>query len=772
MAKKEKTTTSDPLLETARDRLKTCISDESTERAKMEDDLAFCTLDQWDANIRRDRENDPNGARPCLTIDKINQYIVQVVNDERQNKPAIKVRPVDDASDVDTAKVFQGLIRHIEDQSNAQVAYLTAGEWAVKVGLGYFRILTEYENEKTSNQKICIKRIPNAFNVYLGPHDMPDGSDAEYGFIFEDMPIEDFKRLYPGKKVAKEDFDALGDALEWRQEDTIRVCEYFYADYANLPEAELEDGSKRPVTKRTMKWCKFTGAEIIDKRDWPGKYVPIVEVVGRESFVKGKRILWGLVRPAKDSLRMNNYWMSAITEKIGLAPKVPFIGAEGQFEGRENEWRKANVENRAYLQYKPIDINGNALPPPQRVAPAPVEAAMIQMTGLIERDVKASLGMYKAAVGDTDPQQSGRAILALQRESDTGTLHFSDNLSISIRHAGRILIDLIPKIMDTKRIVRLLEEDGTINTVQIDPDSPQAKLANGVKSIYNLGVGEYDVTITTGPSYNTKRMEAAEAMLKITEGKPEVLQIMGDLMFKSMDWPMADQIAERFKKLLPPVLQDPKEGQMPVPPQVQMQMQQMQQALQMASQRIQELEAGERPAMAKVAVQEKEAAAKHALALKEAENDAKAAIYKANLDAKTKVVVAQIAAKQSGDEALIEAENAANIAFMQTVSERDMADSDRAADMANAEADRTVEAQNAEADREMAGESESPKPAPNLREFMGGMAKMVSQVAQQNQSMMQMHEQSMQMMMQMMNKPKQISLQRDSTGRPVGATVQ
>ena len=525
MPKKEQSTTSGPILEEARERLKACISDEAPERAKMEDDLAFCTLDQWDANIRRERENDPNGARPCLTIDKINQYIVQVVNDMRQNRPAIKVRPVDDAADVETAKVFQGLIRHIEDQSSAPVAYETAGEWAVKVGLGYFRITTEYDNDETSNQNIVVKRVPNAFNVYLGPHDMPDGSDAEYGFIFEDMPLDDFKRKYPGKKTAKEDFEDTGDALAWRQENTIRVCEYFYADYEKIPETDLADGSKRSVSKRTIKWCKLTGAEIIDSRDWVGKYVPIVEVVGRESFVKGKRVLWGLVRPAKDSLRMNNYWMSAITEKIGLAPKVPFIGAEGQFEGRENEWKNANRENRAYLQYKAIDVNGNALPPPQRVAPAPVEAAMIQMTALIERDVKASLGMYKSAVGDSESQQSGRAILALQRESDTGTLHFADNLNRSIRHAGRIIIDLIPKIYDTRRVVRILGEDGDSQPATVDPSRRQAVtkiqgMDGKVQSIYNLGVGTYDVTVTTGPSYNTKRMEAAEAMLKITEGKP------------------------------------------------------------------------------------------------------------------------------------------------------------------------------------------------------------------------------------------------------------
>lgn len=609
----EKENSKDDLLEDARERLKCCVESESSERGKMEDDLAFCTLDQWDPTVRRERENDPNGARPCLTIDKINQYIVQVVNDMRQNRPAIKIRPVDDAADVETAKVFQGLVRHIEDVSSASVAYETAGEWAVKVGLGYFRIVTEYEDEESSNQSIVIKRIPNAFNVYLGPHDMPDGSDAEFGFVFEDLPEETFERLYPGKKHTKEDFDTLGESFAWRTDDRIRVCEYFYTEYENIPDAELADGSRRNVSRKSIKWCKFTGLEVLEKRDWAGSYIPIVEVVGRESFVKGRRVLWGLVRPAKDSLRMNNYWMSAITEKIGLAPKVPFIGAKGQFAGVENAWKNANRENRAYLEYEPIDVNGNAIPPPARVAPSPVEAGMVAMLPIIAEDVKASLGMYKAAVGDSESQQSGRAILALQRESDTGTFHFADNLSRSIRHAGRIIVDLIPRIYDTRRVVRVLGEDGNSDPVQVDPSLSQSMVKvqtmNGVKSIYNLGVGTYDVTVTVGPSYNTKRMEAAEAMLKITEGKPEVLQIMGDLMFKAMDWPMADQIAERFKKMLPPPLQE-KDGQPPIPPQAQQQMMQMQQLLQAASQKIQELESGQQTAITKLQASHQESMAK------------------------------------------------------------------------------------------------------------------------------------------------------------------
>ena len=762
MAKNEK-----EFLKESRDKLKACIDSEEAQRTKMLDDLCFCTLEQWDSAIRRERENDPNGARPCLTIDKINQYIVQVVNDMRQNRPGIKVRPVDDDADPETAKMLQGLTRHIEDRSSAAIAYETAGESAVKVGLGYFRVVTERVNSAMNEQEIIIRRIPDPFKVYLGPHEMPDGSDAEYGFIFDDIPLAEFKRQYPKASTNSDNFDGLGETTAWLTEKTIRVVEYFYTVRESKEGASEDDYE----TSKKIRWCKHSAIEVLEERDWAGSFIPIVEVVGRETFVKGERVLWGLVRPAKDSLRMNNYWMSAITEKIGLAPKAPFIAAEGQIEGREAEWKGANRENRAVLQYKAIDINGTPIQAPQRVAPAAVEAAMIQMTALIERDVKASLGMYKAAVGDTDPQQSGRAILALQRESDTATFHFIDNLSRSIRHCGRIVIDLIPKIYDTRRVVRILGEDGEPAVATIDPNAKaayqQIETQGGIRQIFNPSVGIYDVTVTTGPSYNTRRMEAAEAMLKITEGKPEVLQIMGDLMFKALDWPMADEIAKRFKKLLPPALQE-QEGQPPIPPQVAQQMQQMQAMLQQAGQRIQELESGEKPAMAKIAVQAKEAEAKHELAVKEAVNEDEYNRWKAKLEAETKVVIAQIAAKQSNDEALVKAENEANIAFMQGVNDRGIADADRDANM-----ELEASKQNSESEGgEQKGGTPALPPVGGLREVMGNMAQMLSQMAQQNQMMMQQHEQSMMAMMQMMSKPKQVALQRDSTGRPVGATVQ
>ena len=620
--------------------MKECIDNESSERALMADDLRFCTLDQWPADVRRERENDiENGPRPCLTIDKINQYIVQVVNDMRQGKPGINVRPQDDAADVETAKILKGLIRNIEDQSNADIAYATAGESAAKIGLGYFRITTEYTSPDSFDQDIFIRPIPNTFSVYLGPHLMPDGSDAKKGFIVETMPLERFQEEYPGKKYKGVEFEDLGDQTQyWHSGETITVVEYFFiereaqtlyflADGTTITKEDYdawpdEQGAKpsvqreRTTFKEQLRWKKTTGVEILEERDLPGSFIPIVEVIGRESHIDGRRHLWGLVRPAKDSLRMYNYFASTITEKMALAPKSPFIGAVGQFATAGQKWKKANRVNYAVLEYDPIDVNGNAVPPPQRQGATPMEAALLQQMQVIEHDVQTSLGMFKAAVGETESQQSGRAILALQRESDTGTYHFGANLGVSIRHAGRIIVELIPFYYDTKRIVRILGEDGEVQAVQLDPNLPQARQQmpgqNGaIQSIYNPGIGKYDVTTTVGPSYTTKRMEAAATFVEMAKGAadPASAAVLRYLVMRNSDSAGSDEAAKLLKTLLPPQALQALDSKEPIPPQVMMQMQQAQ--MQMAQmqeegQKLQQentkLKAGEQSKMAAVQV--------------------------------------------------------------------------------------------------------------------------------------------------------------------------
>lgn len=603
------------------------IEADADNQKMMLDDLKFCSLNQWPDELRNARENDPNGERPCLTIDQSNQYITQVVNDVRQNRPGIKTSPDDDEAHIETAKAFQGIIRKIEDKSSAYIAYETAVEWAASTGRGYFRIITEYI-EGSFDQEPRIKHIPDALSVYLSAHTMPDGSDAIRATIIEEIPVDEFKRLNPDAKHESADFGGIDNVYLWRKDKTITVAEHFYFEYQEKELFFLADGTtlysdefdgaeenivkRRKENVKKVKWCKLSGAEILEEGDWAGIHIPVIEVIGKEAVIGGKRILRGLVRPIKDNLRMYNYWASAITEKIALSPKTPFIGAVGQFATKGDQWGRANKENFAYLEYDPVDVNGNAIPAPQRVQASPIEAAMHQMMGIIKEDTRAALGMYKASVGDSSSQQSGRALLALQRESDTGTFHYSDNLARSLCYAGRQLVDIIPKYMDTRRVVQILGDDDETKSIVIDPSQKesfrQIQTPDGVKKIYNLAVGKFGVSVTVGPSYNTKRMEAATVFTDLARSAtdPGSAAVMNYLAIKNSDVTSSDEAIVMLKSLLPPpALQAEEQG--PVPPQVMAEMQKMQQQGAMMQEQLRkleqeniQLEAGTRTDMAKL----------------------------------------------------------------------------------------------------------------------------------------------------------------------------
>ena len=644
------------LLKTSRDGLMECVEAESELRTLMLDDLKFATLDQWPADLRAERENDvANGPRPCLTVDQIGQYIANVANEERANWPSVKTRPVDDVADPETAKVLQGLIRHIEDQSSAKIAYETAGESAVTIGLGFFRVTSDYVSADSFDQELAIRRIPDPFSTYLSPHIMPDGSDAEAGWVFERVPVEKFKSEYPKAKIKDADFEGMVNLKpQWKSDKEVVVCEYFYKkhesrellfidnglddgsegravyadEYAKMEEPRPAITGRRHSDKVTVHWCKHTGCEILEQRVLKGKYIPIVEVVGKEKMVEGKRLLWGLVRPSKDSLRAFNYWMSALTEKMALSPKAPWVGAVGQFASQGDKWDSANRINYAKLEYDPLDVNGNAVPAPRRTEPIQMEPAVAQLLGILQNNVKASLGMYKAAIGEAESQQSGKAILALQRESNAGTAHFGQNLSLSVAQCGRILVDLIPHYYDKKRVVRILGEDGKDQTVRLDPTlkdgagRPISRRVSGRDSIYNLGVGRFDVTVTTGPGYTTSRQEAATVMTELANSAKDpashaILQLGA---IENSDFHGADKTVRRLTAMLPPQLQQ--EGDQEIPPQAMAKIAELGQGAQLLQAKLQEvgeenqkLKSGEAAALAKIAAQREEALA--ALKLKE-----------------------------------------------------------------------------------------------------------------------------------------------------------
>jgi hypothetical protein len=564
-------------LKEIRQRFSDAVEFSATVRQEMLDDIRFARLgDQWSEAAKYDR-NRPGKERPMLVVNRLLQFRDRVVNEIRQNTPSIRIRPVNDGADQETAEVLMGLVHHIQDNSNASIAYDTAVEWQVDAGLGYFRVRNDYVDDTSFDQDIFIDRIPDPMKVYFDPHSkQPDGSDAEWCIIAEEISKDEFRRMYPD--VDETSFEAAGngDMQGWYTKDSVRIAEYYYLEYDEAQEIyDEETGRSRTIQPKRCMWCKVTGDKVLERTELPTKYIPVIPVIGHEIWVQGKRYLSGLIRNAKDAQRLYNYYLSANAENVALAPKAPFIGVAGQFETDPN-WGRANKESVAYLEYDPVSIAGTPVGAPQRAMPPQASSAIMDAIRLAENDIMQSMGIYQPSLGAQSNETSGRALLLRQKQSETGNFHYQDNLNRSIRHCGRIIVDMIPKVYDRPRVARILGEDGTPRTVNLDPNLPQASVGTdnpAIDSIYNPTIGQYDVVCDSGPSYATKRDEAANMMLALTQANPALFQSIGDLMMKNMDWPGAEEISKRLQMLLPPQLQQMAGGDK-VDPQV-MQAQQM-----------------------------------------------------------------------------------------------------------------------------------------------------------------------------------------------------
>ena len=941
-------------LEVVRERYRLCVDADRENRDRAREALAFRNLEQWDEKTKNERQNDPEGARPCLVVDKLNQHVMQVVNDERQNRPQIKVRPVDDKGDPEVAKIYDGILRHIQDKSRADVAYDTGFECAVDGGFGFWRVLTEYNDPMSFEQDIRIKRLRNRFSVHLDPaRQEPDGSDAKYGFILYKVQQKDFKKEF-GKKGedALDGFKYEGkEFTDWYGDDWVVYAEYFWTEYVKQTIVLMEDGSvmskqehkdshtgiiqqERVTSVPKIRWRKVTGTGILEDGEWVGDKIPIIEVIGNELDIEGKVMRSGLIRPAMDAQRVDNYataldlntllptpcgwitmrdiedgdrlfdesgkpcqvtgtspvyinhrcfeiefdngetivadaahrwkvedrgmkkihggwkwsskiltteeldpkrhlirvsqpiqiderqlpihpyllgiWLgdgtsaapqitedvrdvealrerlkklgydcgeariydgrpgaanftvygikdkfhvlgllhnkhipaiylrssasqrlallqglmdsdgtvnkatrqcslttsmeavrdgvleigaslgikmtqvlyeasavansdyvrsqnwkimfscgleddvfqmprkreilnpdrvfhhrrtkqyrikavravasrpvkcvsvdspshlylagrsmipthnSAFIENVALAPRASYVAATGQIEDDKDLWKTANRRNISVLPYKPVSVDGVLVAAPRREPPPGVSTGWLSVLEQSEHNIQASMGRYNATLGAPSNETSGKAISARNREGDTGSFHFSDNLTRSLRHTGQMIVDIIPKIYDTRRIARIIGEDGEPGQVTVDPNladesgNPMgyAEITDDtgkIQKIYNLGVGKYDVTIIAGPSYTTRRLESADAMMEISRGNKEFMAQFGDIIFKSQDWPGAQQIADRFRKMLPPNLRDEE------PTDIEKQKGQIQQAAQMLGQKEAEL---------------------------------------------------------------------------------------------------------------------------------------------------------------------------------------
>lgn len=598
-------------------RMQLCIAAEGTNRQNAMDDLEFQAGAQWDPAVQAQRIRD---KRPCLTINKLPTFLHQVTNSQRQNVPSIKVHPVGDG-DVKVAEVIQGGIRHIEYASNADVAYDTAVNSAAAIGFGYFRIVTDYCDDASFDQEIKFKRIRNPFTVYPDPASIePDGSDMQWCILSVKVPRTEFRAEYPTADAC--DFDqvkGMGDAQDWADRDTVRVAEYYRIVSKPAKVVQLSNGEsgyaedllelppgvtiarERDGVRRTVEWFKLTATEIIDRAEIPCKWIPVFPVYGDELDIDGKVIRSGLIRHAKDPARMYNFWMTAATEEVAMRPKTPYIGAEGQFEGYETEWAQANTSNFPFLEYRPVSLGGVLAPPPQRQPMADLPGGVLAMAMHANDDIKATTGIFDASLGAKSNETSGIAIQRRDRQGETANYHYTDNLLNTLRHAGRCILDMWPKVYDAERTLKMMGEDGKVTATPInkpippEEQKPDPKTGAVQRILNDMTVGEYSVTISSGPSYDTLRQEAVDGMIQVAQSWPKLMEIAGDKVVRSMDWPMADQIADRIEKTIPPELQDKKEGEgdaPAIPPEVQQQLQQYEGALEDLMQQLEQAKSG------------------------------------------------------------------------------------------------------------------------------------------------------------------------------------
>jgi len=578
----------------------------SRDRDLAREDIEFADGDQWLADGEKRRKE----LLPTLQINQFDQFLNQVVNEFRKQPFGIKVRPLDNYATSEVAAKLQGLCRHVENNSNAKLVYTHALKQATKSGMGWFRVNYDFVNCESFEMEVGIQRILNRFCVVPGYAELQDYSDMKRCFVVEDITKEDCIALY-GEDSVGSDFPAADQTYRhWFGQDTVTIGEYWKVKEIDDTLLLLNNGYKifgsiltperlkqfkgkiqvvrsRPTKRKQIEWYKMTGVKLLQKKIWPGYWIPIIPVIGNEAvFPDGEIIYSGLIRNAKDPQRMYNYWASIETQLLAAHSKRRIIGAEGQLEGHEEEWQKPD---QSILTYKPKSLNGQLVPEPHFEQFDGVPAGVVNAKMACREDMKSAMGLYNDSIGQTSNARSGVAIARRQQEGDTAIFHYLDNTAVAIQHCGRVVIDLSRKVIDKPTWRRILNERGEEEQILFNAETTDP---SGKKVLYDLSVGEFEVYIDTGPSFASKRQETLDLIVELAKYVPEVLKFGADIVFENADGVGMDRLAARARKFVDPkflegetVTGSPQE----VIGQLQTQNQQYQQQLQVMTEAVQHL---------------------------------------------------------------------------------------------------------------------------------------------------------------------------------------
>jgi hypothetical protein len=566
----------DEFLALARKRFEAAAEDEKDLRAKFISDLKFASPDgddQWDPQLKLQREQ---AGRPAMAFPRCHTFVAQVANEARQNKPQIKFAPRLDANK-DTAEVYEGLARYIQYASDAQVAYDTAIEYSAGGSFGYYRFITDYCDDESDDLDLKVLPVLDPLAVFGILVPACFGQKPRFAFVVEEISKEEYKARYPKTEMASLSWsDVERRAPGWVANETVRIAEYWYCE-------EIQ-GGRRP--KYQVRFCKINGFEVLpdSETDWPGSSIPIVPVLGKQMIMEGKPKLFSVVRPQKAAQQLINYSKTRIAETLSVSPVSPFMVAEGQIAGYEAEWKTLNTTLRPFLTYKVVDVNGKPVPPPQRQINEPPIQALSAFVMQEVDDMKATTGIFDASLGNNSNEVSGQAILRRQQQSNLSTMHFMDNLERSFKQGGDIIAEVAPKIYDTAREITILGEDEAPKIVKINQKYTDE---SGKEHYHDLTQGKYDVVVTIGKAYGSKRAESFDTISQVVQTSPNTFPMVADIMFRNSDMAGADQLAERFHKMLPPQLQA--DDNNPLPPEAQAAVAQAQQQVQAIQAELQKL---------------------------------------------------------------------------------------------------------------------------------------------------------------------------------------
>lgn len=600
----------------ARKRFNDCLAQQSEMRAEMLDDIRFARLgEQWN---KQDKER--RADRPMLTINKANTFNNYVVNEIKQNRSKPKARPFDDKADIDTAGVISTIIDHIY-LNRGESAVDTAMDYAVSCGMGFFRVITEYLGE-TFDQDLVVKRISNPFRVVIPFHECEeeDFSDMPYAFIITKVKKDVFKNRYP--KIDIQGWDVLGENMrDWITDEDVVIAEYF----TRKLESKIitsETGETREAQVSKVTWYKLCGAKVLDTKPWLGSYIPIIAIMGQEVDCDGKKTYISLTRYSKDPQRFYNYVKSSEAEVLGLAPKSPWLAAEGQIKGYEDMWRDANTTAYSTLVYKPVSLDGHPVPPPQRVSNVQIPTGFANAAREASEEMKETIGIWSANLGAAGNEKSGIAINARARQGSTSNFHFFDNTNKALKYLGKILVELIPQVYTGPRAIRIMGDNHKEEVIRVN----QQYERNGKPVLYDLTAGQYDIIMDSGPSYASRRQEVEENLGALMQRLPPIMgAAIADIYVRNMDFPDSGAMADRLKNLVPPEAMK-KEGDNQINPAM---VQQIMGAMQQKDTLIQQMDKAIQELTQQVENKEK---------------DREVQIDKALLDSETKIVIEQMKA--------------------------------------------------------------------------------------------------------------------------------